>query len=132
MLKRMATDFISQPYQEREALGQNWLKNVETGKYFTETYVAHLDIPSSDDSLSVMLTTTRILLIKVLKLKIGWDVPFSDLKTISLEGSGITLVLRGGIPGPYLPIPEQSARLWLFRNIERVVVAYNGRKSAEN
>lgn len=63
-----------QPYSEREALGQNWLKNVENGKYFGETYVAHLDIPSSDDSLVVILTTTRILLVKVLKLKVGWDV----------------------------------------------------------
>lgn len=105
---------ITQPYQEREALGQNWLKNVENGKYFSETYVAHLDIPSSEDSLVVVLTTTRILLVKVLKLKVGWDVvslrahpgrtlarafidmccfcsqPLSDLQTISLESTGIS------------------------------------------
>ena len=80
----------AQPYQEREALGQNWLKNVETGKYFDETYVAHLDIPSSEDSLVVLLTTTRILLVKILKLKVGWDVPLSDLQTISLEPTGIS------------------------------------------
>jgi vacuolar protein sorting-associated protein 13A/C len=79
-----------QLYQEREALGQNWLKNVEIGKYSTETYVAHLDIPSSEDSLVVLLTTTRILLVKILKLKVGWDVPLSDLQTISLAPAGIS------------------------------------------
>lgn len=80
----------SQPYQEREALGQNWLKNIENGKFFEETYVCHLDIPSSEESLVVILTTTRILLVKILKLKVGWEVPLSDLSTITLEPTGIS------------------------------------------
>lgn len=70
-------------------MGQNWLKNVENGKYFSETYVAHLDIPSSDDTLVVILTTTRILLVKVLKLKAGWDVvsssPFASARRCSCD-----------------------------------------------
>ncbi|KDE03795.1 hypothetical protein MVLG_05736 [Microbotryum lychnidis-dioicae p1A1 Lamole] len=126
-----ASDGILRPYQEREALGQSWIKNVETGRYFDETYVAHLDIPSSDDTLAVVVTTTRILLVKVAKLKVGWDVPFSDLVTISLEATGITLKLRGNVPGPFLPIADQPARLWLFRHLERVVTAHNARRLAE-
>ncbi|KAK4052926.1 Vacuolar protein sorting-associated protein 13 [Microbotryomycetes sp. JL221] len=126
-----ASDGILRPYSEREALGQNWLKNVENGKFFNETYVAHLDIPSSDDSLVVILTTTRILLVRVVKLKVGWDVPLTDLQTISLESTGITLVLRGGLAGPFLAIPDQSARLWLFRHLERIVTAHNSRRLAE-
>ncbi|KAK4050444.1 Vacuolar protein sorting-associated protein 13 [Microbotryomycetes sp. JL201] len=118
-----ASDGILRPYSEREALGQNWLKNVENGKYFNETYVAHLDIPSSEDSLVVILTTSRILLVRIVKLKVGWDVPLTDLQTISLESTGITLVLRGGLAGPFLAIPDQSARLWLFRHLERIVTA---------
>ncbi|KWU46731.1 hypothetical protein RHOSPDRAFT_14825 [Rhodotorula sp. JG-1b] len=118
-----ASDGVLRPYSEREALGQNWLKNVENGKYFNEIYVAHLDLPSSDDTLVVILTTVRILLVRVNKLKVGWDVPISDLATISLEASGITLVLRGNVPGPFLAIADQSARLWLFRHLERVVQA---------
>ncbi|GAA5898641.1 hypothetical protein JCM6882_000886 [Rhodosporidiobolus microsporus] len=118
-----ASDGVLRPYAEREALGQNWLKNVENGKYFNETYVAHLDLPSSEDTLVVILTTTRILLVKINKLKVGWDVPVSDLATISLEASGITLVLRGGVPGPFLAVADQSARLWLWKSMERVIVA---------
>lgn len=39
----IAEDGILRPYQEREAIGQNWLKNIENGKYQTgENYVAHL------------------------------------------------------------------------------------------
>ncbi|GJN91455.1 hypothetical protein Rhopal_004478-T1 [Rhodotorula paludigena] len=124
-----ASDGVIRPYSEREALGQNWLKNVENGRYFNETYVAHLDLPSSEDTLVVILTMTRILLVKINKLKVGWDVPISDLATISLEASGITLVLRDGHPGPFLAIADQSARLWLFRHLERVISQHNARVS---
>ncbi|GAA6031882.1 hypothetical protein JCM8097_003317 [Rhodosporidiobolus ruineniae] len=126
-----ASDGVLRPYSEREALGQNWLKNVENGKYFNETYVAHLDLPSSEDTLVVILTTTRILLVKINKLRVGWDVPISDLSTISLEASGITLVLRGNVPGPFLAIADQAARLWMFRHLQRVVEAHNARRLAE-
>ncbi|BGP36549.1 Vacuolar protein sorting-associated protein 13 [Rhodotorula kratochvilovae] len=126
-----AADGVLRPYAEREAMGQNWLKNVENGKYFAEEYVAHLDLPSSEDTLVVILTTKRILLVKVAKLKVGWDVPISDLSTISLEASGISLVLRDGHPGPFLAIADQSARLWLFRHLERVTQAHNARRLVE-
>ncbi len=126
-----ASDGILRPYNPREALGQNWLKNVESGKYFDETYVAHLELAGSDESLVVLVTTQRILLVKTLKLKVGWDVPLSDLATIALEPTGLTLQLRGGVAGPFLAVPDQSARLWLFKHLERVVNAYNARKLAD-
>lgn len=72
-----------------------------------------------------MLTTTRILLIRSIRLRVVWEVAFWDLQTISLEPSGIALLLRDGVSGPFLPLAEQSAKIWLFKNIERVIVAYN-------
>lgn len=74
--------------------------------------------------------------------------PLSDLQTISLESTGISefaanqcprinltptgprtaLVLRGGIAGPFLAIPDQSARLWLFKHLERIVTGWNSRR----
>ncbi len=33
---------LIQPYDQREALGQSWLKGLEDGKYFKEEYIAHL------------------------------------------------------------------------------------------
>ncbi|GAA5925213.1 hypothetical protein JCM10213_008734 [Rhodosporidiobolus nylandii] len=126
-----ASDGVLRPYSEREALGQNWLKNVENGKFFSETYVAHLDLPSSEDTLVVILTTTRILLVKINKLRVGWDVPIGDLGSITLESSGIALVLRGNVPGPFLAVPDQSARLWIFQHFQRIVQAHNARRLAE-
>jgi len=42
-LSLIIVPFLSlQPFSSREALGQSWLKDLENGKYFSETYVAHL------------------------------------------------------------------------------------------
>lgn len=71
--------------------------------------------------------------IRTAKFKILWEVSWSDLSTIScvnmqcqtdsrLEGNGIALVLRGGVMGPFLPIPEASTRMWLFKQISQYVL----------
>jgi vacuolar protein sorting-associated protein 13A/C len=91
-------------------------KNTENGKYFNETYVAHLDVPGDDTV--VMLTTTRILLIRSTKLRVTWEVSFDDVTTISLEPSGIQIVLSGDVGGPFLPLTEQNKRMYLFKKIE--------------
>lgn len=63
--------------------------------------------------------------IRTARLKALWEVAWSDLSTISLENNGISLVLRGGVVGPFLTIQEESTRLWLFRKISGVVQKYN-------
>ena len=63
--------------------------------------------------------------IRTARLKTLWEVAWSDLSTISLENNGISLVLRGGVVGPFLTIQEESTRLWLFRKISEVVQKYN-------
>jgi len=75
-----------------------------------------------------------MLLVKITKLKLQWDVPFVDLSSVSLEPSGISLSLkerdggRSGGDGPFLAIADQTARLWFFQHIERIVQAHNARR----
>ncbi|KAN0063379.1 Vacuolar protein sorting-associated protein 13 [Thecaphora frezii] len=121
----IASDGIVRPYSDREALGQTWLKNVDNGRLMKEHYVAHVDVGSNEGDSVIMLTVTRILYIRTMRLKVMWEVPLSDLSSISLESEGIALVLRGGIAGPFLPLPDVGTRNWLFKQISRVVQAYN-------
>jgi vacuolar protein sorting-associated protein 13A/C len=80
---------------------------VENGRYFKDTYVAHLDLPG-DDSI-IMLTGSRIMLVRSNNtFKVSWEVPFDDLQTISLEPNGISLVLMGDVDGPFIPVVGQS------------------------
>jgi hypothetical protein len=38
----IASDGVLRPFSSRDALGQSWLKELDAGAYFHESYVAHL------------------------------------------------------------------------------------------
>ncbi|KAF8254179.1 hypothetical protein K440DRAFT_652243 [Wilcoxina mikolae CBS 423.85] len=116
-------DGVVRPYNQREALGQFWLKQLDNGKYFNEEYIAHLELPEQD--VVVMLTYTRIMLVKSKKLNCEWDVPLKELQTISMERTGIVLVLRGGRQGPFIPTKDEGSRKFLFRKIGMAVNSFN-------
>ncbi|KAI1654139.1 vacuolar protein sorting-associated protein 13 [Daldinia decipiens] len=118
-------DGIVRPYNQREALGQSWLKQVDNGKYFNENYIAHLDLPRED--MVVMVTFSRILLIKSRRLTTEWDIPLKDVQTIAKERTGLSIVLRGGTNGPFIPVGEESGRAFLYRMVAIAVEEFNRR-----
>lgn len=124
-------------------MGQSWLKDLgedfaqspcgvlqltylfagtDAGAFFHDSYVAHIDLPG-DDAVS-LLSNNRILYIQLRRLKVLWQVPFEDLQSLSLEANGINLVLRDGRGGPFLPVGEQTAREWYFKQIGRRVMSH--------
>ncbi|CEH13766.1 Vacuolar protein sorting-associated protein [Ceraceosorus bombacis] len=129
----IAADGIVRPYSAREALGQTWLRCVDDGRLYRESYVCHVDLgqaqgqanPQPERDGVIMVTLTRILFIRTLRMKVAWEVPLSDLASISLESDGIALTLRNNVAGPFLKLPEAGARSFLFSSISRVVRAYN-------
>ncbi|KAK4642106.1 Vacuolar protein sorting-associated protein 13 [Podospora bellae-mahoneyi] len=118
-------DGIVRPYSQREALGQSWLKQVDNGKYFDEQYIAHLELPTED--MVVMVTYSRILLIRSRRLQTEWDVPLKDIQTIAKERTGLSLTLRGGTNGPFIPIGEESGRTFIYRMVAVAVEEFNRR-----
>ncbi|RDW68381.1 hypothetical protein BP5796_09038 [Coleophoma crateriformis] len=128
LTRYIGTDGIVRPYSQREALGQFWLKQLDNGKYFNEQYIAHLELPRED--VVVMLTYSRIMLIKSKKLASEWDVPLKDIQTISKERTGLSLTLRGGTNGPFIPVAEESSRNFLYRKIGVAVGEFNKKYKA--
>ncbi|KAI0376422.1 vacuolar protein sorting-associated protein 13 [Hypomontagnella monticulosa] len=118
-------DGIVRPYNQREALGQAWLKQVDDGKYFNENYIGHLELPREDKV--VIVTFSRILLIRSRKLTTEWDVPLKDVQTIAKERTGLSIVLRGGNNGPFIPIGEESGRAFMYRMVAVAVEEFNRR-----
>ncbi|KAJ1923434.1 Vacuolar protein sorting-associated protein 13, partial [Tieghemiomyces parasiticus] len=125
----VARDGILHPYNQRDALGQYWLKQINNGEYFYETYLAHLELRGSE--MVALVTYTKILLIKSRSLSVEWALPLSSLQSINLEATGISLVLRGNEPGPFIPIPEASSRRWLYQKFEEAVRELTQRKGDE-
>ncbi|TQS37082.1 hypothetical protein Golomagni_02454 [Golovinomyces magnicellulatus] len=116
-------DGIVRPYSQREALGQFWLKQLDNGKYFNENYIAHLQLPQED--VIVILTYSRIMLVKSKKLTTEWDVPLKNIQTVRKERTGLSFILRGGLSGPFVPIKEESSRNFLYGKIGVAVGEFN-------
>ncbi|EIW57702.1 uncharacterized protein TRAVEDRAFT_48735 [Trametes versicolor FP-101664 SS1] len=76
-------DGVLVPYAEREALGQYWMKDLESGRFRTETYVAHLNLPGGDNV--VLLTTTKVLSFWSNKLRLEWELPFTQVQGVTIE-----------------------------------------------
>ncbi|KAM0716599.1 hypothetical protein Q7P37_008044 [Cladosporium fusiforme] len=138
-------DGVVRPYAQREALGQFWLKTLDNGKYFNESYIAHLELNSgsqgdrnaggsgargAEASMLVMITYNSIMLVRAKKLTTEWDVPLKDVQTISKERTGMSIVLKGGTNGPFIPIADETSRNWLYRQVAVAVNAYNDRWNA--
>lgn len=87
--------------------------------------ISNLSDSSNQGDNVIILTTTRILFLKTLKLRCAWEVLLNDLSSISLESEGIALILRGGLAGPFLPLRDIGSRQWFFKQITRVVQSYN-------
>ena len=141
-------DGVVRPYSQREALGQFWLKTLDNGKYFNESYIAHLELNSgsqgdrnaggnggrsqgAEASMLVMITYNSIMLVRAKKLTTEWDVPLKDVQTISKERTGMSIVLKGGTNGPFIPIADETSRNWLYRQVAVAVNAYNDRWNAK-
>ncbi|KAG6015320.1 hypothetical protein E4U54_003712 [Claviceps lovelessii] len=118
-------DGIVRPYSAREAMGQYWLKQVDNGRYFDEQYIGHLELPKED--MVVMVTFARILLIRSRRLTSEWDVPLKDVQTITKERTGVSLVLREGANGPFIPVGGGSERAFLYKMIGVAVEEFNRR-----
>jgi vacuolar protein sorting-associated protein 13A/C len=141
-------DGIVRPYSQREALGQFWLKTIDNGKYFNEQYIAHLELNSgsqsaqspqspngrgggaSEASMLVMITYNSIMLVRARKLTTEWEVPLKDINTISKERTGMSIILKGGTNGPFIPIADEGSRNWLYRQVAVAVNAYNDKWNA--
>lgn len=117
-------DGIVKPFQHRESVGQTWLKACNGGQYFSDEYVAHLGLSPSEEVV-VIVTFSRIIMLSIATMRTEWEVKYQDLQTVAMERGGIGLILRGGVQGPFIPVPEADSRRYLYRHIGIAVRAYN-------
>lgn len=121
-------DEVIRPYSAREAQGQFWLKSIDGGSLFEESYVAHLILPGEEKS--VLVTFKKIILFELNSLKTSWIVSFENVRGISLETTGISIILNNK-KGPFLPIPEKKSRIFLYNKMKVAVEKYNSRCQVE-
>ncbi|KAG7665092.1 VPS13 [[Candida] subhashii] len=113
---------IIKPYSEREAKGQFWMHNIDGGIFYNETYVAHLVL--AGDEMAVLVTYKKILLFDITELKRKWMINFDQIKSISVEPTGLLIELKTR-RGPFIPIPDKSNRNFLYSKIAIAVQEFN-------
>lgn len=115
-------DHVIRPYSAREAQGQFWLKSIDGGVYFNESYLAHLVLPGEEKGLIV--TFKNMILFEINSLKTKWIISFDQVKSISIESTGISVGLKKR-SGPFIPIPEKPSRNFIYNKIGVAVEDYN-------
>lgn len=121
----IARDGIVRPYNFSDAEGQNLLRNVNQGQFVKDKYVCSYTL-AGDDKV-VVVSYSRIILVNTRSLTTEWEVRFEDLQTIIMERTGLALVLRGGVQGPFVPIPTAQSRSYMYKELGVAVNDFNKR-----
>ncbi|KAF7310912.1 hypothetical protein HMN09_00634500 [Mycena chlorophos] len=112
--RHISADGVLRPYDARAASGQYWLRDLDNGTYRQEIYVAHINTPGGDNV--VLLTTTRVLSFWSKKLRLDWELPFSQV-----QGSGRE-------HDKFVFIQDKSSSNWFFTQVASVVKSYNSKR----
>ncbi|CAK5280530.1 unnamed protein product [Mycena citricolor] len=115
------------PYDARAAMGQYWLRDLDNGTYRQEVYVAHINTPGSDNV--VLLTTSRVLSFWSKRLRLEWELPFSQVQGVTVEDTGIRFAHKQGRDqDKFVYIQDKSSQSWFFSQVASVVKAFNSKK----
>lgn len=121
-------DGVIRPYSQREAQGQFWLKSIDGGAFFGETYLAHLVMAGEEKA--VIVTFRKVILFFINTMEVSWIVSFDQIKTLSLESTGIAILLKKR-NGPFIPIPEKKSRNFLYSRFKIAVDKFNAHCQVE-
>ncbi|XP_006454344.1 hypothetical protein AGABI2DRAFT_114096 [Agaricus bisporus var. bisporus H97] len=120
-------DAVLRPYAAREAMGQCWMRDLNDGAYRTEAYIAHINSPGGDNV--ILLTRSHVLSFWSRKLRLDWELPFSQVQGVTVEDTGIRFSHKGGRDQDrFAFIPDKASQSWFFKQVASVVKAYNARK----
>jgi len=127
MPRHVPADGVLRPYSAREAMGQYWMRDLDNGAFRRETYVAHINTPGSDNV--VLLTSSRVLSFWSKKLKLDWELPFTQVQGVTVEDTGIRFAHKGGKDhDKFIFIPDKSSQSWFFGEIASVVKSFNAKR----
>ncbi|PPQ80804.1 hypothetical protein CVT25_001929 [Psilocybe cyanescens] len=125
------SDGVLRPYSSREALGQSWMKDLNDGAYRREFYVAHINSPGADNV--ILLTASRVLSFWSKKLRLEWELPFTQIQGVTVEDTGIRFAHKAGKEqDKFAFIPDKASQSWFFNQVASVVKSFNARRRMDS
>ncbi|KAG8772541.1 hypothetical protein FRC15_002658 [Serendipita sp. 397] len=123
-------DGVLKSYSSREAIGQQWLREVDDGHFKHHVYVAHIE--SEPNRQVCLLTSTAVICAWTNKLRLCWEASFSEVGTVSLEENGIRVLDRKREEIGFIIITEQADREWFYGEVSKVIGSHNAMKRLES
>ncbi|PPQ64275.1 hypothetical protein CVT24_008413 [Panaeolus cyanescens] len=150
MPRLVPADGVLRPYSAREALGQSWMKDLNNGAYRQEFYVAHIskihhtiasmdmllnvllkDSPGADNV--ILLTASKVLSFWSRKLRLDWELPFTQIQGVTVEDTGIRFAHKSGKQNDrFAFIPDKASQSWFFNQVATVVKSFNARRRMDS
>ena len=99
---------------------------------FPDSDVLHLlDSPGGDNV--VLLTSSRVLSLWSKKLRLDWDLPFTAVRGVTVEDTGIRFAHKAGKDhDKFVFVPNKSSQSWFFGEVAAVVKSYNIRRRMDD
>jgi vacuolar protein sorting-associated protein 13A/C len=127
----VSADGVLRPYSSREALGQSWMRDLNNGAYKQEAYVAHINSPGDDNV--ILVTASRVLSFWSKKLRLEWELPFTEIQGVIVEDTGFRFTCKAGKESDkFVFIPDKASQTWFFNQVASVVKSFNARKRMDS
>lgn len=89
------------------------------------------DLPGGDNV--VLLTTTKVLSLWSNKLKLEWELPFTQVQGVTIEDTGLKFAHKAGKQNDkFVFIPDKNSQAWFFSQVASVVKAFNAKRRMDS
>jgi len=117
----VSSEGILRPYRERDAKGQQLLRDLENKQFADESYTCHMDVTYSDEPRVLLLTSKRIMQIQTAAPRVEWDFLLFDLKRVELTDGGFQLINIDGKRGPFIPVRDRETARWFLKHVQTLL-----------
>lgn len=77
----------------------------------------------------MLLTSSRVLSFWSRKLRLDWELPFTQVQGVTVEDTGIRFAHKAGKENDkFAFIPEKTSQSWFFGQVALVVKSFNAQK----
>lgn len=98
---------------------------------FIHRLIPTTDTPGGDNV--VLLTTTRLLSFWHKRLRLDWELPFSNVQGVTVEDNGIRFSHKSGREhDKFVFIPDKSSQSWFFGQVAGVVKTLNTKRRMDS
>jgi vacuolar protein sorting-associated protein 13A/C len=89
------------------------------------------DSPGDDNV--VLLTASRVLSLWSKKLRLEWELPFTQIQGVTVEDTGIRFAHKNGKEhDKFAFIPDKASQSWFFNQVASVVKSFNARRRMDS